>query len=125
MPNISDVIIIAIVLVAVFFIVRNFVARGGKGDCCGGAETSVKLKGPQDRDVSHYPHAYSVTVTGMNCSNCAHRVANAFNAEDGTYAEVSLSDNAALVRTKEPASPEHLRAIVRGAGYGTGQVTEA
>lgn len=124
MPNISSLVIIAIVVVAVVLVVRSYVMRGGKSDCCGDSGAPVKLKGPRERDTSHYPHAYSVVVTGMSCENCTRRIANAFNAEPGMYAEVSLADERALVHTKQPAAIEHLRAIVRSAGYGAGLVHE-
>lgn len=120
---VANIGIIAIVVIALFVVIRNYIKRGGHGDCCGDAGGHVSLKGPKDRDTSHYTHAYNVTVTGMSCDNCANTVANAFNAEDGTYAEVSLKDGEALVRTKEAVSADHLKQIVRNAGYGAGAVT--
>lgn len=119
-----DVVIIAIIVVAVAVVVRSYIKKGGHSDCCGDSG-EVRLKGPKDRDASHYAHAYRVKVDGMSCDNCAHRVANAFNAEDGMSAEVDLAAGEALVRTKEPVEADALRAVVRNAGYGVGAVTEA
>ena len=125
MPNISNFIILAIIVVAMAVVVRNYIRKGGHGDCCGDTDGNIKLKGPKDRDVSHYTHAYNVTVTGMSCDNCATKVANAFNGQDGMYAEVSLTDGKALVRTKEVVDADALKAVVRNAGYGVGEITEA
>ena len=122
---VANVLIVALVVVAVAVIARNYVRKGGHGDCCGDTAGHVKLKGPKDRDVSHYTHAYTVDVTGMSCDNCAHTVANAFNSQDGYYAEVSLKDGQALVRTKDAATPDQLARFVRNAGYGVGKIAEA
>lgn len=123
MPNISNFIILAIIIVAVAMVVRNYIRKGGHGDCCGDAEGKLKVKGPKDRDVSHYNHAYNVVVTGMSCDNCAAKITNAFNSQDGMYAEVSLKDGNALVRTKGDVSADTLKKIVRNAGYGVGDVS--
>ena len=118
-----NIIIVAVIVVACVAIIRSFVARGGKGDCCGGADV-VHAHGPKDRDASHYAHAYDVHVSGMSCENCAKRIANAFNERPGTMAEVSLADKVAHVRTKEPAAAEDLQRVVKNAGYGAGAVEE-
>lgn len=120
----ANVIIVAVIVLAVVFVARGYIKKGGHSDCCGDSG-EVRLKGPKDRDASHYSHAYRVQVSGMSCDNCAHRVANAFNAEDGMSAEVDLAAGEALVRTKEPVEPDALRAIVRNTGYGVGSVTQA
>lgn len=119
----ANAVIIAVVVVAATLIIRGYVARGGKGDCCGGADV-VRVRGPKDKDASHYAHAYDVTVDGMSCDACAQRVANAFNSLDGTMAEVDLGAGIAHVRTKEPADTETLRKAVRNEGYGVGAIVE-
>lgn len=121
--NIINVAIVTIVFVAALLVIRNYIARGGKGDCCGGADV-VRSRGPRDKDASHYPFAYDVTVEGMSCENCAKRIANAFNSQPDTMAEVSLAEGVAHVRTKQAANPDDLRHVVRGEGYGVGAVTE-
>lgn len=118
-----NIVIIAVVVVAAVLIIRSYVARGGKGDCCGGADV-VRTKGPKDRDASHYAHTYEVKVDGMSCENCAKRIANAFNARPGTMASVDLAAGVATVRTKDAAEADELRRVVRNEGYGAGTVTE-
>ena len=36
--NIINVAIVTVVFVAALLVIRNYIARGGKGDCCGGAD---------------------------------------------------------------------------------------
>ena len=121
--SIINVAVVTVVFVAALLVIRNYIARGGKGDCCGGADV-VRSRGPRDKDASHYPFAYDVTVEGMSCENCAKRIANAFNSRPATMAKVSLAEGVAHVRTKQAASPDDLRRVVRSEGYGVGAVTE-
>ena len=121
--GIINVAIVTIVFVAAILVIRNYIVRGGKGDCCGGADI-VRSRGPRDKDASHYPFAYDVMVEGMSCENCSKRIANAFNSQPDTMAEVSLAEGVAHVRTKQAANPDDLRRVVRSEGYGVGTVSE-
>lgn len=119
-----NVIIILVIVLVVLMVVRNYIKKGGHSDCCG-TDGPVVSKGPKDKDLSHYNHTYTVKVNGMSCENCAKTIANAFNAQEGTMAEVDLKEGIATVHTKEPADAEILTKIVRNAGYGIGPITEA
>lgn len=121
--GIINVAIVTIVFVATILVIRNYIARGGKGDCCGGADV-VRSRGPRDKDASHYPFAYDVVVEGMSCENCAKRIANAFNSRPDTMAKVSLAEGVAHVWTKQAANQDDLRRVVRSEGYGVGAVSE-
>lgn len=120
----ANVIIIAVIAVVFILVVRSYIKKGGHSDCCG-TDGPVSTKGPKDKDLSHYSHTYTVKVNGMSCDNCAKTVANAFNAQEGTMAEVDLAAGVATVHTKEPAESEQLTRIVRNAGYGVGPISEA
>ena len=122
---IANVIIIAVIAVAVVAAVRGYVRRGGHGDCCGDTGGHVRVVRPADADASHYSHEYDVQVKGMSCENCARTVTSAFKSRDGFLAEVSLAEGLAKVRTKQPASADELRSVVRNAGYGVGTITGA
>ena len=121
--NIINVAIVTVVFVAALLVIRNYIARGGKGDCCGSADV-VRSRGPRDKDTSHYPFTYDVVVEGMSCENCAKRIANAFNSRPDTMAKVSLAEGVAHVRTKHAANQDDLRRVVRSEGYGVGAVSE-
>ena len=118
-----NIVIVVAVVIAAALVIRSYIARGGKGDCCGGADV-VRAKGPADRDASHYAHTYEVKVDGMSCENCAKRIANAFNSRPDTMAKVSLAEGVAHVWTKQAANPDDLRHVVRSEGYGVGTVSE-
>lgn len=121
--NIINVAIVTVVFVAALLVIRNYIARGGKGDCCGDTDV-VRSRGPRDKDASHYPFAYDVVVEGMSCENCAKRIANAFNSRPDTMAKVSFAEGVAHVWTKQAANPDDLRHVVRSEGYGVGTVSE-
>ena len=69
------------------------------------------------RDASHYSYARLVRIEGMHCQNCARRVENAFNSQEGFYAKVDLAKKTAQVRTKVPVSDQQLKQVVRRLGY--------
>ena len=64
---------------------------------------------------------YRLKIEGMSCKNCAIRIENAFNEQEGFYAKVDLGKKSALIRLKVPAAEEMLEQTVSRAGY---QVTE-
>ncbi|MBQ3798851.1 MAG: heavy-metal-associated domain-containing protein, partial [Treponema sp.] len=70
-----------------------------------------------DRDVSHYPCCYRLTVDGMHCSNCVRHVENALNSLPGVWATVSLAEKSVLVRSKGPLEEDGLSRAVSEAGY--------
>lgn len=119
----ANVIILLVILLAVIFIVRSYIQKGGHSDCCG-TDGPVAARGPKDKDLSHYSHTYTVKVNGMSCANCQKTVANAFNAVEGTMAEVDLAAGVATVHTKDARSAEELTRVVRNAGYGVGPISE-
>lgn len=109
--------IICVILVLIcIFAVKSFCKTLRQG-CCGGGGDAVEKLEPADRDISHYPYAYRIRIEGMTCGNCAARIANAFNGQEGYLAEVNLKKKSALVRTKEEADPAELRVVVSRAGY--------
>lgn len=85
--------------------------------CCGTHDPLPKKIRITDRDASHYPYRYSLTVDGMHCSNCVRHVENALNALDGVWATVKLADKSVLLRAKIPLSERDLSQTIAGAGY--------
>lgn len=119
--GVTDVILIAAVLVVVVVAVRRFSGSvRGTRDCCSGAakgEGEVRMPRPADTDPSHYPYQATLEVGGMTCEHCAARVAGALDGIGGTWAEVDLDSGTALLRSKDPVDRETVRAAVEGAGY--------
>ncbi len=105
-----------VLLMIVVFSVRSYLKKLKSG-CCGAGGDEVKRVRPADRDASHYSYARLVRIEGMHCQNCARRVENAFNSQEGFYAKVDLAKKTALVRTKVPVSDQQLKQVVRRLGY--------
>lgn len=85
--------------------------------CCGTHDPLPKKIRITDRDASHYPYRYSLTVDGMHCSNCVRHVENALNSLPGVWATVNLAEKTVLVRSKGPLEEDGLSRTVSEAGY--------
>ena len=57
-----------------------------------------------DKNIRHYNYHYEVAIEGMVCSNCATRVENALNKNDGIYAKVDLEHKKAVIHAKQEIS---------------------
>ena len=107
--------ILAVILALAINSVKKRILYGSS--CCGTHDPLPKKIRVADKNASHYPYTYMLTVDGMHCSNCVRRVENALNALDGVWATVNLADKSALVRAKIPLVEKELSQIVAGAGY--------
>ena len=107
-------VLIAIVVVAIFSI-RKRIKYGSA--CCGTRDASPKKIRVRDKNKSHYPYTYTLSVDGMHCSNCATRVENALNAKEGIWASVKLETKSVLVRSKNPMERDELFRAISAAGY--------
>ena len=118
MNNIINIIAIVIVALIVVFGTANYIKKLKKGgDCCPEHEEGTKSIKVKDRDKSHYPYEAKLAIDGMSCENCVRNVENALNAQDGTWASVSLEDNMATVLLKDKPDIEKLSKAVSDAGY--------
>ena len=111
---IISLILIAIVICAIFSI-RKRIKYGSA--CCGTHDAGPKKVRVRDKNKSHYPYTYILTVDGMHCSNCANHVENALNSKEGVWATVKLEDNTVLVRSKNPLEWDDLSPLISHAGY--------
>ena len=116
----STILICAVLAVICVFSVRSYIKKLKNG-CCGAGGDWVRRIRPADREVAHYPYTYRLKIEGMSCKNCAIRIENAFNEQEGFYAKVDLGKKSALIRLKVPAAEEMLEQTVSRAGY---RVTE-
>ena len=79
------------------------------GGCCGEHQAVEKKRVVKDRNPSHYPYLVELTIAGMTCENCARRVENALDAQEGVWAKVDISNHRAKVRLKTPPDETALR----------------
>ena len=110
------ILISVVLLLIVVFAVRSY-SKKLKSGCCGAGGDSVKKVRPGDRDIAHYPYAKTIHVEGMHCENCARRVENAFNGQEGCLAKVSLHKKTAQVFAKREVPAEELKQVARKLGY--------
>ena len=111
---IITLVLIAIIIFAIFSIIKRI--KYGSA-CCGTRDAAPKKIRVKDKNKSHYPYSYTLTVDGMHCSNCARHVENALNTKEGVWATVKLENNTVLVRSKNPLEWDELSPVISKAGY--------
>ncbi len=118
-------ILILLVLVAGIIMAFSVSARRMKkgSSCCGEKGEKVPRNGVSDRNKAHYPYRAEAVITQMTCDNCAARVENALNREDGIWATVRIGTGKAVIRAKKPIEQEKIRHIIAQTGYGMGAFT--
>lgn len=117
MEGMAVTVVICVVLGLVCVLgVRSYLKKLKSG-CCGAGGDEVKRVRPLDRNVSHYPYVKVVRIDGMHCQNCAKRIENAFNTQDGFFAKVDLAKQRAIVRSKREVPDRELKQVVRNVGY--------
>ncbi|SCJ56739.1 copper exporting ATPase [uncultured Clostridium sp.] len=117
MDGMGSTILICIVLAVIcVFSVRGYIKKLKNG-CCGAGGDEVRRIRPVDREIAHYPYTYRLKIDGMSCKNCAIRIENAFNEQNGFYAKVDLGKKSAIIRMKAPAPEQILEQTVSRAGY--------
>lgn len=117
--NPANLIVLAVIVVGMFFGLRRIVASTHGKSCCSDGASGKKAKKVvvTDTDPSHYPYSDELLIGGMSCDGCAQNVENALNALDGVWATVTYADHTACVRSKRPVDRDTLETAVRGAGY--------
>lgn len=113
---IAIIILAAIIAAAVVSIVK----RASQGCCGAGGDKEKRI----EKDGSAFSYVYIVTIDGMVCKNCALRVENAFNRQDGIAASVDFKAGRAVVRAREPIAEIMLRKTICGNGYSVVRITE-
>ncbi len=107
-------VLIVIILCAIMSI-RKRIKYGSA--CCGTHDAAPKKIRVRDKNKSHYPYTYILTVDGMHCSNCATHVENALNSKEGVWATVKLENNTVLVRSKDTLEWDDISPIISHEGY--------
>lgn len=117
--NPANLIVLAVIVVGMFFGLRRIVASTHGKSCCSDGASGKKAKKVvvTDTDPSHYPYSDELLIGGMSCDGCAQNVENALNALDGVWATVTYADHTARLRSKRPVDRDTLETAVRGAGY--------
>ncbi|MCR5674676.1 MAG: heavy-metal-associated domain-containing protein [Lachnospiraceae bacterium] len=112
---VSNIIIIVILAVALFFAIKSTVAHfKGQGACCGGGGSDVKTK-PRKLDTVMAQKV--MRIDGMHCEHCYTRVQNVLNSIDGISARVIGSRKLAVIKYGKEVSDDTLVKAVTDLGY--------
>lgn len=114
----ENLVIVAVLLVAVMLAVLRARKHFKGGGCCGSGGSIIR-----DRKTLTQPKLGEKTllIQGMSCENCEIRVENALNHLDGVAASVSFKKKRAVVSYSQPVPEQLLKQTVERLGY---QVTE-
>lgn len=115
MDNLTNIIIVLIIAVILFFALRGGVKRL-RGGCCGSGGKVKKVKSA-NTDKSCYANKSTVYIDGMTCAHCKTRVENAFNSIPGCLCKVNLSKKCAEIWSERVISENELKDVVEKAGY--------
>ena len=114
----GTVIIVLILAVIIAFAVKSVIHRIRHGSsCCGERDAPQKKVKVKDKNKSHYPFQYILSVDGMHCSNCTRHVENALNSLEGIWATADLQEKEVIVLSKSIRENSELERIVAQAGY--------
>lgn len=91
--------------------------------CCGAGGDKEK-RVAKTADIAEYKHYYSVKIGGMSCKNCAVRIENAFNRQEGVFARVYFKSGTAEVCAKEPLPEIVIRQTVIGLEYSVVEIMQ-
>lgn len=118
----TTVIIIALLVVMCAFAVWSYVRKLSHGCCGAGGDKEKKIV--KTADLSGFKYKYSVKIGGMSCKNCAVRIENAFNRQEGIFARVDFKSVTAEVCAKEPLPEIVIRQTVIGLGYSVVEIMQ-
>ena len=115
MGTVIVILVLIAIIVCAILSIRKRIKYGSA--CCGTHDAAPKKIRVNDKNKSHYPYTYILTVDGMHCSNCARRVENVLNSKEGIWASVKLENNAVLVRSKNPLEWSDISPLISAEGY--------
>ena len=120
----GTIVIIFILLLIVALAVKSIIHRIRHGSaCCGERDAPEKKIHPADKDKSHYPYKYILSVDGMHCSNCTRHVENALNSIEGLWATANLETKSVSVLAKMQVEESAFEKEIQQAGYTVLSVT--
>ena len=115
MGNIIVYIILVLIIGGAVYGTVHRVRHGSS--CCGEREPAPKKIRVSDTNKKNYPYLYQLNIDGMHCSNCARRIENAFNSNEGMWAIADIGEKRVELRSKTVIGEDECRRIVSDAGY--------
>jgi copper chaperone CopZ len=107
--------ILAVAIILLISMMKNKLLHGSS--CCGGHEAPEQKVKVADKNTNHYDYHYEAVIEGMVCSNCATKVENALNRNEGIYARVELGDKKAVIHAKRELSKDEVFGYLKELPY--------
>lgn len=115
MGNIVVYIVLALIIAGAVYGTVKRVRHGSA--CCGEHEPAPKKVRVADTNKKNYQYLYELKVDGMHCANCARRIENKFNSEEGLWATADIGEKTVTLRSKKNLDESYCRKLVADAGY--------
>ena len=87
------------------------------GSCCGDHEAPEAKVKVSDKNIKHYNFHYEASIEGMVCGNCARRVENALNSNEGVYAKVDIGNKKAVIHAKRELTKDDVFEYTKSLPY--------
>jgi copper chaperone CopZ len=118
--TVSSIIIAVILIVTLFFAIKNSIPHfRGEGGCCGG---SCKEKIIKPVKIKNVIATKVVHIEGMRCENCHRRVQNALNSIEGVNAKINGDKKQALVKMDRNIDDSEIEKAITGMGYSVTEI---
>lgn len=118
----TTVIIISVLIVVCFIAVRTYVKKLAHGCCGAGGDKERKIA--ETADLSDCKYRYTVKIGGMTCKNCAVKIENTFNRQEGIFAQADYKSGITEISAKEPLPEIVIRQRIVGLGYSVEEIKQ-
>ena len=115
-------IIISVLIVLSFIAVRTYVKKLAHGCCGAGGDKERKIA--ETADLSDCKYRYTVKIGGMTSKNCAVKIENAFNRQEGIFAQADYKSGIAEISAKEALPVIVIRQRIVGLGYSVEEIKQ-
>ena len=120
--TITNIIVIGILVVILFFAVKNTIPHfKGEGSCCGGGGRPKRIRPAK---IGTVVSVKTVKINGMSCEHCYARVQNALNSLEGVNAKVNGSRDVAVIKADREISNERIKEVIAELGYAVAGIEE-
>lgn len=115
-------IIISVLIVLSFIAVRTYVKKLAHGCCGAGGDKERKIA--DTADLPDCKYRYTVKIGGMTCKNCAARIENMLNRQEGVFAQADYKSGIAEISAKEALPEIVIRQRIVGLGYSVEEIKQ-
>ena len=118
----TTAIIIVLLVGACVMAVKSYAKKLSHGCCGAGGDKERKIA--ETADLSDCKYRYTVKIGGMTCKNCAARIENTFNRQEGIFAQADYKSGIAEISAKEALPEIVVRQRIVGLGYSVEEIKQ-